>query len=418
MARPGTRHGELNIDFFRFVDRNVGGVLCPLLTACHRFANVLPGKTIQKPPKKILIIKLSEMGSTVLAYPAFLHLQRRWGPIELFFLTFHENKDIVSALAVTPDSRIVTIRHSRLLDLLRDILRAFLRLKSERIDVTLDMDFFSRLTAALAFLICRGSRVGFHAYTEEGLYRGDLLTHRVLYNPHLHTSHAFLTLAHALDGKELNEPLLKTTVAVDSRDIPSYTPNPEAKESMRHRISDYLAQAGPWKTLVLVNPNSSAIFPLRKWPLGHFAAFCRLLLSARSDVAIALTGSKSEVDDAAFITSHLDNVRCFSLAGQTTFNELLALYSIAKLMVTNDSGPAHFAALLRLPTVVLFGPETPRLYKPLGDFCKVVYAGLACSPCVSVYNNKKSTCTDNQCLSSIDPQKVLQEALSSLPPLG
>jgi ADP-heptose:LPS heptosyltransferase len=82
------------------------------------------------------------------------------------------------------------------------------------------------------------------------------------------------------------------------------------------------------------------------------------------------------------------------------------------MMVTNDSGPAHFASLLRLPTVVLFGPETPRLYSPLGDTHKDIYAEFACSPCVSVYNGKQSPCTENRCLKSIAVAEVLSEVLA------
>ena len=82
-------------------------------------------------------------------------------------------------------------------------------------------------------------------------------------------------------------------------------------------------------------------------------------------------------------------------------------------MVTNDSGPAHFASLLRLPTVILFGPETPRLYSPIGDTHKDMYSNFACSPCVSVYNGKKSPCRENRCLMAITPEAVFKEVLSS-----
>ena len=81
-------------------------------------------------------------------------------------------------------------------------------------------------------------------------------------------------------------------------------------------------------------------------------------------------------------------------------------------MVTNDSGPAHFASLLQLRTVVLFGPETPRLYSPIGNKHKILYANFACSPCVSVYNGKKSPCNDNRCLKAITVDEVLREVLA------
>jgi hypothetical protein len=69
---------------------------------------------------------------------------------------------------------------------------------------------------------------------------------------------------------------------------------------------------------------------------------------------------------------------------------------------------------LQLPTVVLFGPETPRLYGPIGDKHKDMYSNFACSPCVSVYNGKNSPCQENRCLIAITPEAVFEEVLSSL----
>jgi len=80
---------------------------------------------------------------------------------------------------------------------------------------------------------------------------------------------------------------------------------------------------------------------------------------------------------------------------------------MATLMVTNDSGPGHFAAVTDMPTFVIFGPETPALYGSLGNFTPI-YAGLACSPCVSAANHRKTPCHDNVCLQVITPEHVLE----------
>jgi ADP-heptose:LPS heptosyltransferase len=82
-------------------------------------------------------------------------------------------------------------------------------------------------------------------------------------------------------------------------------------------------------------------------------------------------------------------------------------------MVTNDSGPAHFAAASGLPTIVLFGPETPHLYKPLGN-ARALYAGLACSPCVSAHNHRKTACTDNVCMRAITVDEVFAAVAETL----
>jgi hypothetical protein len=54
---------------------------------------------------------------------------------------------------------------------------------------------------------------------------------------------------------------------------------------------------------------------------------------------------------------------------------------------------------------VLFGPETPLLYRPLGP-SRAIYAGLACSPCVSAHNHRKTACTDNVCMQAIAVDEV------------
>ena len=95
-----------------------------------------------------------------------------------------------------------------------------------------------------------------------------------------------------------------------------------------------------------------------------------------------------------------------NFAGHVKFTELPALYQLADLMVTNDSGPGHFSSVTPLATIVLFGPETPALYGSLGKSIPI-FAGLACSPCVSAANHRKTPCLDNVCMQAIQVPQVL-----------
>ena len=70
-------------------------------------------------------------------------------------------------------------------------------MRSHRIDTVIDMEFFSRASAIFAFLTGAASRVGLHRFTGELPYRGDLMTHRVQYLPHLHISLQYLILVEA-----------------------------------------------------------------------------------------------------------------------------------------------------------------------------------------------------------------------------
>jgi len=86
---------------------------------------------------------------------------------------------------------------------------------------------------------------------------------------------------------------------------------------------------------------------------------------------------------------------------------LIPLYNIAEVLVTNDSGPGHFSAITPIRSIVLFGPETPKLYGSLGN-TEAITADLACSPCVTAANQKNSACDDPVCMRLVTPQRVME----------
>jgi ADP-heptose:LPS heptosyltransferase len=107
------------------------------------------------------------------------------------------------------------------------------------------------------------------------------------------------------------------------------------------------------------------------------------------------------------IASRVKNDRCIDLAGQTdSLTDFVNLLSLARVLVTNDSGPAHFASLVDVQSVVLFGPETPALYRPIGSATTVLYSNFSCSPCISAFNHRHTPCSDNKCLQAISVEQV------------
>ncbi|ETR73053.1 MAG: Glycosyl transferase family 9 [Candidatus Magnetoglobus multicellularis str. Araruama] len=406
----------MNTNLLRFIDKYLGLPLCWFLSIYRYILELFRTPKSRPSPQKILFIKLSEMGSTVFLYPSITELKKRIPEIEIFFLVFQNNRQIVEELKFTSKNNILGVRTDSIIHLIRSGFRILRMLRKQSIDTCIDMDFFSRLSSVLAFLICSKNRIGFHQFNNEGLARGNLLTHKVMYSSHIHTSQAFFALIKTIFPETPEETIYyKGHIDQSQFELPHYVPSKETVAKMKEKI--HLSGASfdnTPKKLVIVNPNSSDIFPLRKWPLNNFAEFSKRLLKEKSDTYIVLTGTHSEKKDALYITNYVNDKRCINLVGQTDFKDLLALYSLADLMVTNDSGPAHFATLLDLPEIVLFGPETPLLYKPLGNACKCLYANYTCSPCVSVYNAKKSPCKDNQCLKAISVDQVVFESLNML----
>ena len=184
--------------------------------------------------------------------------------------------------------------------------------------------------------------------------------------------------------------------------------------AMRGRIRDeYPSYDEKRHRIVLINPNASDLLPQRRWMPEHFVTVMRNLLADSEDLLVLITGAPAEREAAQLLQQQVQHPRCINFAGRQQLEELPALYQIAELMLTNDSGPGHFSSVTSLRTFVLFGPETPLLYGSLGNSTPI-YAGLACSPCVSAANHRKTPCSDNVCLQVIKPEVVLKQLRQAL----
>ena len=389
----------MNIDLMRQVDYWAGVPLSFLSTYLLK-----PLFALQKPkkPSKVLLIELSEMGSTILCDPAMQKLKE--SGCELFFVIFKKNEPSLRLLNTVTTENTFTIREDSLSTLAVDTLSFLVWCRKKGIDSVIDLELFSRFTALLTGFCGATNRVGFHAFFNEGLYRGDMLTHKVAYNPHIHIAKNFISLTNALLSSAPETPYSKKAVTDGEIKLEKAEIKDEAKAAIVEKIKWALPLYDESKRIVIFNANASDLMPLRRWPRKYYIELGRKLLESYGDIIILLTGAPSEREGLDIIRAALGD-RCVNFAGLTGFSELAPLYAVSRLMLTNDSGPAHFAAVTDLPTFVFFGPETPALYGSLGNFTPI-YAGLACSPCVSAANHRKSACDDNQCVKVITPDFV------------
>lgn len=400
----------MNPDIMRLIDRWLGVPLCWLATRwenlSRRFSRREPPAG---PPRRVCVIELAEIGGLVVAYPALAHLRRRFPEAEVYFLTFSGGKGILDIMGIVPPGRQIIIDPKGLIGFAWSTLKAVIRLRRERIDATVNLETFARFSTLLAYLSGAPRRAGFHRFHEEGRYLGGLITHRVIYNPHVHAARTFLTLVEALDEAADAEPRAKVPVGALPLDLPRAALSPQARAGILAKLKAQYPDFGEGHRLVILNPNASDLVAARRWPTAHFLDLARGLLEDPG-VLIVLTGTPEERPHAERVAASLAHGRVLNLAGLTSLAELIDLYNVCHLLVTNDSGPAHFASLTALPVLVLFGPETPDIYGPLGPNVSVIYRGLACSPCVSAYNQKRSPCGDNACLKGIGPEEVLEAA--------
>jgi ADP-heptose:LPS heptosyltransferase len=388
----------------QWIDRRIGAPVCFVLTLVRKLGDLFgPGKP-EGPVSSLLIIKLAEQGSTVLAHGALRNAVDRVGRENVHLMVFEENRFIVDVLDLVPGRNVHAVRTGTLWEMAASGWRILAEMRRRRLDACIDFEFFARFSTVLAFLSGARRRIGFHAFFGEGPYRGDLLTHRVLYNPHLHTSRTFASLVWALDVDPERLPTIDSEPP-DCAPPPPFVPSPEEAAEAVRMLDGFGVPAGA--RLVLLNPNAGDLLPLRKWPSGNYADLARRLLGQDARLWVAFTGSGEESPRVAEIAASVGSPRCVCLAGRTTLRQLLVVFGLAEVLVTNDSGPAHFASLTTVDVVSLFGPETPLLFAATGPRSHPLWAGIACSPCVNAYNNRQSTCRDNVCLKRITVDQVL-----------
>ena len=402
----------MNVDRMRKIDYYAGVPLTFLATLWVRLVGLFRSRRSSE-VKNVLLIELSEMGSAILVDPAMQKLKREVDA-NLHFCIFASNKPSLDLLGTVPQENIFTIREKSIATLALDSLQFLFWTRRRRIDTVMDLELFSRYTALLTGLSGARKRVGYYGFHNEGLYRGEMLTHRVAYNAHQHMARNFVALVNAALAQTPELPYSKTLIGDEEIRLRKLSFTAEEQEHMRGLVrADYPEFDPAVQRIVLINPNASELLPQRRWMPERYTELAQRLIDRFPDIVVLLTGSPSEREEAEGLRQRIDRDRCVNFAGRLKLSQLPVLYSISALMVTNDSGPGHFSSITDLRTFVLFGPETPALYASLGNSTPI-YAGLACSPCVSAANHRKTACSDNVCLQAITVDRVFGEVESSL----
>ena len=231
----------VGIQTLQRTDRWVGGPLCAVLTVLRKIFESA-GRSGPRQFQRILFVKFAEQGSTVLAYPAILRAIEIVGRENVYFVVFEDNRFILDAMEIIPDRNVITIATNSVFGLATGALRAVLQVRKIGIDAVVDMEFLTRFSAILTFMTGAKSRVGFHTFFGDGPYRGDLMTHRLLYNPHLHTSQMFEAMVEALTRDPAGFPTFDFTPSVN-QPLARFRPSPsevaEINDVCRARKSSY-----------------------------------------------------------------------------------------------------------------------------------------------------------------------------------
>jgi lipopolysaccharide heptosyltransferase I len=156
---------------------------------------------------------------------------------------------------------------------------------------------------------------------------------------------------------------------------------------------------------LVLHPGVSRFGAFKRWPAASFAELADRL-AARLEAPVILTAGPGERVDADDVRARMH--RAATIAEPKGLRALADLLLGARLFVASDTGPAHIAAALGVPTITLFGPKDPAVMAPVGPRARAVRAGVRCSPCAL------RSCPDPVCMTTLAVDQVERDALALL----
>jgi len=154
----------------------------------------------------------------------------------------------------------------------------------------------------------------------------------------------------------------------------------------------------------LIGINPGAYFgPAKRWQTDRYGKLADQL-NSRHGGDILVFGSSSENPIAEQIAGHMSK-KPVILTGKTDLETYIALLSLLRVFVTNDSGPMHLAAALDIPQVAIFGSTDEIATGPFSSQATVLHKHVECSPCLL-----RECPIDMRCFTSISVEEVLEAA--------
>lgn len=244
--------------------------------------------------------------------------------------------------------------------------------------------------AAISFMAHVPVRVGYA--TER---RGFLLSHAVpvpQWKNERHEVFYYLNLIAEL------EKLLTGSAVEPSAPDTGISVSDNRKRQARRLLMERKVAAKPLVLLCPGSVNSRA----KRWPAERYAALADQF--AETGATVALIGAPSELDASQTVAAMARRAPLV-LTGQTSVSEVIALISIADVLITNDTGSAHIGAAVGTPTLVIFGPTNPLTTNPFGPAGEIIRQPPECAPCML-----RDCPIDHRCMTAIAPQEVFARA--------
>ena len=352
-------------------------------------------------PKRILLVRLRQIGDVVFTTPAVRGLRERFPDARFTYIVEPAAAPIVAGNPLLDE--IIIASRGRGIAGLAEELALVGRLRAARFDMAIDFHGGPR-SSLLTWLSGAPVRLGYQVVGRSWMY-----TMRVPRPRRPRARHSVENQWDLLSALDIPLP--------DAARFPvEMRPDPRAAEA----VSERLARAGVGADHRVIVVHVSAGNPFRRWPTAAFVALVTELVAHDRRRRVIVTSGPSELQAAGGVIAQArllldpaDRDHVLS-CGEFSLAELRALVDRAALYIGGDSGPLHVAATSTVPIVGLYGPTLPVRSAPwrapqwITESVEV--EGLECRPC------DQRTCVpgDFRCLTRLRPEQVIDAAERAL----
>lgn len=340
-----------------------------------------------KSARNILLIRLDNLGDVLLCTPAFHAVKETQPATRLTLLASSMGAQVAD---LNPDLDDVIVYQAPWMDVWGQLPQDSRReqemvqlLKVCEFDGAIIFTSFRQSSLAAAYLCYLADIPLRLAISNDG--SGSLLTtrHKHTEDPRLHEVSRALSLV-AAEGFGT----LDTDLVLRVRE--------EDRAAVRSRLlSEGVSLDRP---VAVVHPGCS--MPARSYPWEMFAEAADLMVESVG-CQVVLTGDGREVELVERVRGRMRHP-ALSMAGRATFGQFAALLSLAGVMVTNNTGPAHVAAAVKTPVVDIFAlTNPPEQWRPWNVPYRLLNRQVPCALCYS-----RVCPTDHGCVRGVPPWEV------------
>jgi len=343
---------------------------------------IFKAKTVPKPVRKILVIRLDHIGDLVLSTPFIKKIRSIYPAAEIDLLCDSKYAELMKNEKEI--DRVLTLE-GHWLDRknkasFKSIIDCVKKIKEGQYDLGFDLRgdirsiFYFLLIPGVKFRVAYGVRGG-----------GFMLNHNPVYPAHIHQAEKNTHLISTLFYRE--EKLL----------FPELTVGVEEQKKMENRLIEM--GKDPNKKIVIAHLGAG--YASKQWPIERFVKVLEAIVDS-GNFQVCLVGTKNELE---LTEDFLTRPNIYNFIGKTTPLELLGLTSLGDIFIGNDSGPAHLSSALNIPTLTIFsGTNRHQEWRPLGKQTKIIYKDVECSPC------EEQVCPlkHHHCMEWITEEEVLE----------